>query len=485
MTAPSRGRGVTAPTDGRLGRRRVVVIGGGLTGLAAAWHVRDEVDVTVLESSTDPGGQVRSVPFAGTRIDVGADAFLARQPEGERLVRAAGFGDDDLVAPATGQVYLWVRGRRRPLPAGTVLGAPADPVALVRSGVLPYGAVLRAGLEPVVPRREVVGDRSVADLVGERFGREVVDRLVEPLLGGVYAGSVDRLSAEATLPPVWSAAQRHRSLLRGLREHRARAAADDSPVFLTIRGGLGRVIDRLAADLGTRLQTGTAVTSLARTEDGGAWRITTDGGEHLVADGVILALPAAVASGLLRDQSPAAARELSGIRAASVGVVALAYAPEHVTDVPVGSGILVPRTEGRLVKAVTFSSRKWPHHAGHDHFLLRASVGRVDDATPVDPDDDRLVAAVEAEVRELAGIDGRADEAIVQRWPDSLPQYDVGHLARVDRLRAALREDAPGLHIGGASLDGVGLAARARDGERLAHEIRWDAGLLDPAGRTG
>lgn len=469
MTAAGHGRSL----------RRVVVIGGGLTGLAAAWHVRDEVDVSVLESSTDPGGQVRSVPFAGTRIDVGADAFLARQPEAERLVRSAGFGDDELVAPATGQVYLWVGGRRRPLPAGTVLGAPADPVALARSGVLGPGAMVRAALEPVVRRRRVVGDRSVADLVGERFGHEVVDRLVEPLLGGVYAGSVDRLSAQATLPPVWAAAERHRSLLLGLREHRARAAADDSPVFLTIRGGLGRVIDRFAADLGTRVRTGTTVTSLTRSQDDGTWSITTSRGEHLVADGVILAVPAAVASRLLAVPSPAAARELAAIRTASVGVVAMAYAPEHVAGVPAGSGILVPRTEGRLVKAVTFSSRKWPHHAGHDHFLLRASVGRVDDAAPVDPDDARLVAAVDREVRELAGIDGRAEQALVQRWPDSLPQYDVGHLARVDRLRAALRRDAPSLHIGGASLDGVGLAARARDAERLAHEIRWDAGLID------
>jgi len=463
----------------------VVVIGGGLTGLAAAWHVRDEVDVTVLDASTEPGGQVRSVPFAGTRIDVGADAFLARQPEAERLVRAAGFGDDDLVAPATGQVYLWVGGRRRPLPTGTVLGAPADPVALARSGVLSSAAMLRAAVEPLVPRRAVVGDRSVADLVGERFGREVVDRLVEPLLGGVYAGSVDRLSAEATLPPVWSAAQQHRSLLLGLREHRARVAADDSPVFLTVRGGLGRVIDRLATDLGPRVRRGEAVACLERAAEGGGWRITTSGGEHLVADDVVLAVPASVAAGLVAQQSPAAARELSGIRTASVGVIALAYAPEHVTGVPAGSGILVPRTEGRLVKAVTFSSRKWPHHAGHARFLLRASVGRVDDAVPVDPDDDRLVAAVDQEVRELAGIGGPAVEASVQRWPDSLPQYDVGHRARVDRLRTALREDAPGVHIGGGSFDGVGLSARARDAERLAHEIRWDAGLIDPPGGTG
>ncbi len=457
-------------------RRRVVVIGGGLTGLAVAWHVRDEVDVTVLDASAEPGGQVRTVPFAGTQIDVGADAFLARQPEAERLVRSAGFGDDDLVAPATGQVYLWVRGRLRRLPAGTVLGAPADAVALARSGVASPTALLRAGLEPFVPRRRIVGDRSVADLVGERFGRQIVDRLVEPLLGGVYAGSIDRLSAQAATAPIWAAAQARRSLLLGLRAHRARTAADDRPVFLTLRGGLRRLVDHLADDLGERLQRSTAVTDVRR-DPGGGWQITTDRGTTLPADGVVVALPAARAASLLAEVSPEGSRELSGIPTASVGVVALAYDPGDATGVPAGSGVLVPRTEGRLVKAITFSSRKWPHHAGHDRFLLRASVGRVDDDRALALDDDRLIAEVEGEVRELAGLSGRATAAHVQRWPDALPQYDVGHLARIDRLRSALRRDAPNLHIGGASLDGVGLAARAKDAERLAHEIRWDAGL--------
>lgn len=460
--------------------RRVVVIGGGLTGLATAWHVRDEVEVTVLEAGATPGGQIRTVDFAGTRLDVGADAFLARQPEAERLARAAGFGDHDLVAPATGQVHLWSRGRLRRLPSGTVMGAPTDLVAVARSGVLGSAGVVRAALEPLVPRRGVVGDRSVADLVGERFGRQVVDRLVEPLLGGVYAGSTSRLSAEATIAPIWAAATTQRSVLWGLRAHRARAADDHRPVFLTIRGGLGRLVDRLASDLGARVRTSTAVTGLTRRSDGDGWLVATDDGETIDADGVILTAPSA-AAGLLGTVSPEASQELSGVATASVGVVALAYEPVDAAAVPQASGILIPRTEGRLVKAVTFASRKWPHHAAHDRFLLRASVGRVDDDRALRLDDDRLVMAVEAELRQLAGLTGRPIESHVQRWTSSLPQYDVGHLARVDRLRTALRRDAPGLHIGGSHLDGVGLAARARDAERLAHEIRWDAGLIASA----
>lgn len=462
---------------------RAVVVGAGLTGLAAAWRVRKDVDVTLLEASDRAGGEIRTVPFAGITFDVGADAFLARQPEAERLARNAGFGDDDLVAPATGAVSLWVDGRRRPLPEGTVLGAPTDLRAVARSGVLGPGALLRVALEPVLPRRQVVGDRSVADLVGERFGSAVVERLVEPLLGGVYAGRADRLSAQAAATPLWEAASQHRSLTLALARRRA-TSTPETPVFLTLRGGLGRLVDRLAADLGARLHLDTEVVAIEPGGTAARWQVRTAAGETFPADTVILAVPAAQAARLLVAVSAEAARELAVIPAASVGVVAMAY-PRPVRGAgPTGSGVLVPRTEGRVVKAITFASNKWPHHAEHEHVLLRASVGRIDDDTPLHWDDDRLVDAVDLEVRELADLDAGPVATMVQRWWQALPQHEVGHVARVDRVRAALRRDAPGLHVGGAALDGIGLAARARDGARLAHEVRWEAGLIDPSGQV-
>lgn len=481
-------RSAVAPGPGassdetRSSVHRAVVVGAGLTGLAAAWRVREDVDVTLLEAADRAGGEIRTVAFAGTAFDVGADAFLARQPEAERLARDAGFGDDDLIAPATGQVSLWTGGRRRPLPEGTVLGAPTDLLAVVRSGVLGPGALLRAALEPLVPRRQVVGDRSVADLVGERFGPAVVNRLVEPLLGGVYAGRADRLSAQAAAAPLWEAASQHRSLALGLARRRA-ASTSEGPVFLTLRGGLGRLVERLAADLGSRLRLDAEVVAI---EPGGAaarWQVRTAAGETYPADTLLLAVAAAQAARLLVGVSAEAARELAAIPAASVGVVAMAYPRPGPGKGPQGSGVLVPRTESRLVKAVTFASNKWPQHAGHDHVLLRASVGRIDDDDALRWDDARLVAAVGREVRELADLDAPPVETLVQRWWQALPQHEVGHVARVDRIRAALRRDAPGLHVGGAALDGIGLAARARDGARLAHEVRWEAGLIDPSGQ--
>ena len=447
-------------------RPRVAVIGGGLTGLATAWYLRHDAEVVVLEAGDRLGGQIRTEAFAGTRLDVGADAFLARQPEAERLVRALGLGDD-LVAPLTGRVLLWVRGRLRPLPEGTVLGAPTDLRALAGSRVVGPAGLARAAMEPLVPRRFVPGDRSIEDLVGSRFGTQVVTRLVDPLLSGVYAGDVGSLSAEATAPPLWAAASGHRSLLRGLREHRARTAGDDRPVFLTVRGGLDRVVTAMARDLDVR--TGTPVTAVAATDEG--WRITT-GASHLEADQVVIAVPAAAAAGLLRGVSPDLARELLGVRTASVAVVALAYDRGDAGKVPEGSGVLVPRSEGRLVKAVTYASRKWPHHAAHPSFLLRASVGRIDDPRGLDLDDDELAERVDAEVRWMSGIRAPAGERRVVRWPDALPQYDVGHVQRADRVRALLEGLPAGLHLGGASLDGVGLSARARDAERLAEAVR-------------
>jgi protoporphyrinogen/coproporphyrinogen III oxidase len=452
----------------------IVIVGAGLTGLAAAWRLRDADEVVVLEASARVGGQIDTVELAGAPLDVGADAMLVRQPEAERLARELGFGDDDLVAPLTGQVNLWTRGALRSLPTGTVLGVPTDLRELARSGALSPAGVARAALEPALPRRQVVGDRSVADLVGERFGQEVVEGLVEPLLGGVYAGRTDRLSAAAALPPVWSAAQRHRSLTAGLRAHRRASSAAPGPVFRTVRGGLSRLTGRLTEQLGDRVRTSSGVRSIRR--DGDGWVVATSAGA-LTADEVVLAVPARVAAALLAGEVPAVATELAPVRTASVATVALAYERGGGAQLPAGSGILVPPREGRLVKAVTFASQKWPHHADREVLLLRASVGRVPadgwDRDPnLDLDDATLAERVDAEVRWATGLPRPAVARTVRRWPGALPQYEVGHLQRVERIGHTLRTQAPGLHLAGASYDGLGLAARAREAEQLDHRLR-------------
>ncbi|MBW3619225.1 MAG: protoporphyrinogen oxidase [Actinobacteria bacterium] len=462
-------------------RSRIVVVGGGITGLATAWYLRHGLDpergdrgvvpeVTVLEASDRLGGKIAGATLEGTPLDVGADAFLARRPEAERLARRLGLGDD-LVAPATGQVWLWVRGRLRPLPTGTVMGVPGDLRALARSGILTPTGLVRAGLEPLLPRRRRAGDRSVGEHVTRRFGADVTDVLVEPLLGGVYAGRADRLSLEAAAPAV-ADADRSRSLLAGMRAQTRQARGDDRPVFLTVAGGLGRMVDALADGL-EDARTGAVVTGLAVADAGGVEVLLGDG-SRIAADDVVLTVPAYAAAPLVAPVVPAAARLLAGIPYASVAVVSLAY-PAGVADgFPRGSGMLVPPSEGRLVKAATWSSRKWPHLADRDRFLLRASVGRIDDRRWEDLDDTELTARVVAEIGEATGTHVAPVAGRVTRWERSLPQYEVGHARRVRDVRDAVRVRAPWLHVAGAAYDGVGLAPCVAQAEALAGGLTGD-----------
>lgn len=452
--------------------RRIGIVGGGITGLATAWFLRHgtaeegreaDVEVVLLEGSGRLGGKILSVPFAGRILDVGADAFLARRPEAERLARRLGLGDE-LVAPRSGQVWLWIGGRLAPLPEGTVFGVPSDARALL-GGPLRPAALARVVAEPLQRMPPPEGDVSVADLVEPRLGREVLDVLVEPLLGGVYAGSVDRLSAPATTPMLMEAARHPGGLVAGCRAHRRRAGTTDRPVFLTVEGGLGRLVGRLADGLDGAVRTQARVEQLARLRD--RWQIRV-GTESLEVDELVLATPAHVAAGLLAGPAPGAATHLMDIDHASVAVVTLAFEHGDTAGVPDGSGMLVPRTEGRLVKAATWSSGKWPHLASADHWLLRCSVGRIDDPGGLDLDDTALADRVEQEAREALGLSGPAVARRVTRWERALPQYDVGHLERVTTIREAL---PPGLHVAGAGYDGIGIAPCIASAEELAARL--------------
>ena len=441
----------------------VIVVGGGITGLVVAYGLAATgVEVELLERDDRLGGKIRTERLAGTAIDVGADAFLGRQPEARQLVSRLGF-TAALRAPLTGRVWLGVEGGPRRLPAGTVFGVPTDLVALARSNVLSPSGLWEAIREPFRPRSGPLSeDTSVAELVGERFGTEVVDRLVEPLLGGVYAGRADALSVRATIPPLAAVAEQPGSLLRGLREHRP--APSDDPVFLTLDGGLEQLVDRLREGV-PKVVSGVEVRSVVAARDG--WSVVaTDGARE--ADAVVLATPAWASASILEDISPTAARDLDHVRYASVAVISLAVPRAAMRRVPSGSGLLVPRSRGTLVKAVTWSSWKWPHVArAADPFLLRASIGRVG-APPPQMSDEDLVGRVARELSQLVGVSGSPLAWRVTRWDDALPQYEVGHRARVGRIRAALRRDAPGVYVTGAAYDGVGIAHCVRQGQEVA-----------------
>ncbi len=444
--------------------RTVAVVGGGIAGLSAALTAaRLGARVTVLEASDRLGGKVRVSEIGGLPVDEGADSMLARVPDGVQLARDAGLGDE-LTSPAEGQALIWTRGRLRPLPTGTVMGIPGDLAALARSEVLSPAGLARVPVDLALPGHGHEDDVSVGDLVTRRLGREVVERLVDPLLGGVYAGRADRLSLHATLPQLVRPVATARSLLLATRRARATATPYTGPLFRGLPGGLGRLPGAVARASGAQVRLGTTVRGLARTPTG--WRLELGPAarpEHLDADAVVIAVPAAPAARLLRDLAPAAAAELAGLDYAGVAIVTL------VLDGPPpgsGSGYLVPAVEGRTTKAVTFTSRKWAHYA-HDRAVLRASIGRYGEAADLQRDDGELVAIVLRELAEAVGPLPPLAASRVVRWGGGLPQYAVGHLDLVARVHAAVARQ-PGLAVAGAAYGGVGVPAVARSGREAA-----------------
>ena len=464
---------------------RVVVIGGGIAGLAAAFFLRDEpVRVTVLEGSARLGGKLSASDVAGVTMDEGAEALLARRPEGIELITAAGLGDDLVPAGVTASA-IYTRGAMRSLPRRQFMGVPADMDELAATGVISAEGVARARNETPGPAE--TADTSVTEYIGARLGVEVVDRLVDPLLGGVYAGRSEDLSFQATLAPLAVAARGYATLAEAAASlippspiadnsnkpsaasppaastpaasTPAGAAAKPAPVFVSLTTGLGALPGALVKSSGADVRTNAMVRELRRTPTG--WRLTVGSAadpEYLEADAVILATPAAPAARLLKDTASEAAAGLAEIPYASMAIVTLAFRAE---DFPAQqrSGYLVPAVDGRAVKAATFSTVKWPHLAAQAPVhVVRCSVGRSGDVAALQRDDEDLAALAAAELAAAVGMTAKSITERVTRWGGGLPQYNVGHVDRVARIRAAVAAQ-PGLAVAGAAYDGVGIPA--------------------------
>ncbi|MFC8504074.1 protoporphyrinogen oxidase [Pedococcus sp. NPDC057267] len=486
-------------------RSRVVVIGGGISGLACAWALTRAdaaVSVTVLDASDRPGGKLRREPVAGFALDVGAESVLARRPEAIALMDEVGLAGHR-VHPATTSASIWSRGELQPMPKGTLMGIPSTPASA--AGILSPDEVARLADEQPWTGGDF-DDVSVGDYVAARLGDAVVDRLVEPLLGGVYAGQARSLSLRACLPQVFEAARRGGSLLGEAAAAAARAAAANeaavtasassgsapvpvagsgpTPVFAGLEGGIGRLAEVLTEQLraeGVEVRSETIAREVApRPEsEGGGWSVVVGprtAPERLLADAVVLATPALPTSRLLTPHAPAAARELGDIPYASMAIVTLAVGVDDAQDAArhlPGSGFLVPATEGRTIKASTFTSSKWGWVAqtADDLVFLRASVGRYGETSDLQRPDNELEALAVAEVSEALGHPlPRLVDAHVQRWGGALPQYTVGHVDRVSRIRAGVAS-LPGLEVAGAAYDGVGIPACVASGRAAAEAV--------------
>ncbi|MFI7589206.1 protoporphyrinogen oxidase [Spongisporangium articulatum] len=475
---------------------RVIVVGGGLAGLVGALRLAQQgCAVTVLDAAREVGGKLalRAPGLeefgADLELDVGAESMIARRPEAVRLVAELGLAEQ-LVHPGPARPLIASRGALYPLPAGTLMGVPVDrrSVANLR-GLLTDAEVARVEAEPTVPVRPVdpaLADVAVGGWVAHRFGRAVVDRLTEPLLGGVYAGHADELSMRMAVPQLWPRAAAAETVLDGP-PLTPPPAPDAPPVFAGLRGGVGTLVRALLAALaaaGATVRTGVTVRALTPGPEG--WALETGPApapEVLRADAVLLAVPAPAAAKLLAAAAPAAADELAGLRTASVAVISTLIPAAQLPGLSgsqAASGLLVPPVEERLIKAATFSSVKWPwlrdRLAAHELHAVRLSVGRVGEERSLQRGDPDLTAAALADLGDVLGVP--APEPVwstVVRWGGSLPQYEPGHLARAAAVRAAVRA-VPGLAVAGAALDGVGLPAVIGSAERAVTDLLATAG---------
>lgn len=452
-----------APVTGRI-----AVVGGGITGLAAAWRLTaDGHRVVVFERDDRFGGKLHSSPFGGLEhLDEGPDAFLARVPWGKQLAGELGLSDDLLTSPATGTAFVAHGGALHRIPAGLVLGVPAGWTGLARSNLLSWRGKLRAGLDVVLPKSSLAHD-SLGRAIRQRFGAEVLERLVDPLVGSINAGDSDQLSLAASTPQIAPVAAKERSLLLGLRKLPA-PGPGGGPIFLTPTAGIAEFARRLVAALpgrGAELRTGRPVTSIE--PDGRGYRVD---GEAF--DGVVVASPAFAAAPLLEPIAPEAAHGLRGITHAGVVMVTLRIDdPGVLRAMPSGSGFLVPKPEQVHLTAVSFASRKWAHltpPAGGE--VLRISLGRLGNQAPLDFDDETCALVAAKELAQHLGLRSEIvpAEARITKWPMAFPQYEPHHFVRVEAIERAVAAAAPGLVLAGAGYRGVGIPACIRQAGEAA-----------------
>ena len=467
----------------------VVVIGGGITGLTAAYRLsQGGVHVTVIEPDR-LGGKLQTSLVAGRPVDETADAFLLRVPWALALCHDLEL-DGELISPAERTAHLFLDGARRPMPTGHVMGVPTDLDALAASGIVSPEGVARARADLTLPADPADPgtsgtDTAIGPYLRRRLGDEVVDRLIDPLLGGINAGNTATMSLAAVVPQLDAAARSgDPSLIRSCIAQRDRAVAASGgagavvsavdqpasapPIFATPIGGMARLVDALLALMpGVDVREGRRVDAIERRSAPGIDRVQValDDGSTLDADAVIVTCPAHAAGPLLAEIAPDASSAFSAIDHSSIAMLTLAFDRPALGDTTSASGCLVPRGQGTLVTAVSYATSKWAQlrDPERDDVILRTSVGRSGDVRFQDLDDDALTEQVLADLDQVIGVRGAPTDVRIGRWLRSFPQYEPGHLDRIDAVQASLA-DGP-IRVAGMALRGVGIPACIRSAE--------------------
>ena len=464
--------------------RHVIVIGGGISGLAAAHRLTElsrtgspHLQVTLLEASDRLGGVIATEHTHELLLELGPDSYITDKPAALRLCERLGL-TDRLIAPQHAGLRLYTvhRGALTSLPEGFLLMAPTRVGSMLRSPLFSWGGKLRMAMEPTIPRRSDDGDESLASFVRRRLGREVLERVAQPLIGGIYASDPEALSVAATMPRFPAMERNHGSVILGTRraQQRRTQAADETGarwgLFVSIDGGMEVLVRSIEGALGPgTVRLGETVRELSFNPDTRRWSVAT-GRAALEADAVICTLPASAASNALKTVDRKLAGELGAIPFSSTATVNLAYRRGDIAHPLDGYGFVVPHAENRKIMACTFSSVKYAGRAPEDIALLRCFAGGALQPEVLDQPDESLEAQVREDVEALLGISGSPTLCRTTRYADNMPQYNVGHLDRIERIAARL-ESFPTLALAGKSYRGVGIADCIASGEEAAEGI--------------
>ena len=473
---------------------RIAIVGAGISGLACALrlHAIDPgLNIVIYEQDVRAGGKILTECVDGFTIEAGPDAFLASKRGGLSLSRDLGL-EDRLVSPVprTRRSYVLNGGTLVPLPQGLSGLVPTELRPILQSRILSPMGKIRMAMDLAIRPRTAIEDESLASFIGRRMGTEMYERMIEPLLSGIYAGDGERLSLAATFPQLRASELTHGGIIKGAlaqKQERSTRDANQTPRtgFLSFRGGMAEIVDRArdkAATNGAQLILGAGCQRLEAEEDRAGYRLTiTRTGRETVEsfDGVAMAVPAWAAVPLLADVAPKASEVLERFEHVSNALIVIAFPVSQLTRPLNGYGYVVPRIEGRDVMAMTWITSKWDGRAPHGQVVIRAFVGRVGQVKALDGDDESLVQLTLKELRDVLGLDVVPSLTRVYRWDRGMPQYNMGHLDRVDRVDAELAR-IPGLELAGNYLRGVGIPDCVISGETAAANLVADLKVQAP-----
>lgn len=460
-------------------KQKVVVLGGGITGLAAAFYLQKEVkekklpvDVTLVEATHRVGGKIQTVMKDGFIIERGPDSFLAKKKSAARLAEEVGMADK-LVSNTAGKSFVLAHERLHPMPGGSIMGIPTEIRPFLTTRLFSFPGKMRAAADFFLPKSKIDGDQSLGAFFRRRLGDEVVENLIEPLLSGIYAGDIDQLSLKATFPEFYNIEQKYRSLIVGMKRrkpvstNKVPAKENKKGIFLAPVTGLQSFIEAIEAKLtpGSVLK-GHRVEKVHKGQQG--YNIELGDGQMIPADAVISALPHVVLKNVFSQYSFFDVFE--NMPATTVATVALAFPLEAIEKDIDGTGFVVSRNSDYTITACTWTHRKWPHACPEGKVLLRCFIGKPGDETIVELSDDEIVRTILGDLNKIMNIKQEPEFAVISRWPDAMPQYTVGHVERIEQVFKRTKEELPGVFLAGSSFRGLGIPDCIDQGKAAAED---------------